>query len=73
MGWMNRWQKRGSDQPKQLLYFAEQQLENEFSRSHSRHGLEGNRVRLAEESAQLLRRHDLMICGLAEGSGDQRR
>ena len=30
MGWMNRWQKRGSDQPKQLPRFAEQQLENEF-------------------------------------------
>ena len=48
MGWMNRWQKRGSDQPKQLLYFAEQQLENEFYAVIRATWFEGSRVRLVE-------------------------
>ena len=51
MGWMNRRPKRGSDQPKQLLYFAEQQLENEFYAVIRVTWFEGSRVRLVEESA----------------------
>lgn len=51
MSWINRRQKRRSDQPKQLLYFAEQQLESEFYAVIRTTWFEGKQVKYVEESA----------------------
>lgn len=51
MGWMNRRPKRGSDQPKQMLMFAQEQLENEFYAVVRATWFEGKQVKAVSEMA----------------------